>query len=1667
MNAYMQEKPNVAHVSATQLVNDKKFSKEWKKQQHQQENHHQLQQQHQQQQQRRLSTQPHVTPAVQQQMQQERINVLPENNVVNRSITTQQSSQPLHDEHEVTPLPSTTAADVAPSMDFESQSNPGVEVTLDLFELKSASSKLPKTPSEVSGAPSWTSVQLRSVRSENSEAVQKSKTPNFAKVQLRKVDRPTESSKPDLTVETEDQTTVATTLCNEEKVAVSENPKLEASSPQTIKPPVVNAPLVPPQVHRQTEVVKPVKAEKSEASEKKKIDEAYYFNLKPEANDVDGVQNKIIFGRKHIMMVKVENGNQQALVVWKLLRTDAKALTIDMTQMTIKLISCEKSVLKELNFESSEDCLKFANTFYERMQNKVYEDNRVDEDLKDKVPKAVIDAADDDGDTEFAAVRLERLNDEEQAVLDTYRRLRRSKPPKDALAESVSKESSLDESHKSLDEGDEKIASKYRKMLKLRIPVEAVEHGMKKDGVAQHIIEAVLGKSTGVPDNVDAADLPATPVSTFSSASTLSDSDAATVEKYKKMIKMGIPEDAVRHKLLNDGVDTKFHEFIFDNNSQKDSSKPVPSLPSLSPADEAVAAHYRKLISRGVPKDSVRWGMTKDKVKPHIIVAVVGETQEPDHSGTGQPHVKNTKNSLTAEEEKIVTQFKKLLKRQIPRQQILERMKREGVSENVIIAVLGKGSIPSSEKEDAPKGKGSQFVQIHWTPLSGSQLDNSVFAKNRSFEFATPEGTAFSKLKELFEKKKNNHVPKNKSMSQSKSTSTKANLLDINRSNNIAISLKAFKEYSFAELSEIIRFLDPLKKLHGERVHFLRDLLPTISETNIVKSFDGPESMLDPAERWFKSIVNIKRIESKVNVLRTMEMLEVEARSIGENLRLLTKVCNQVINSDRLQDLLVVVLQIGNIMNEGTRTGGAAGFKMDSLLKLTQTKSADGKTTVLDYLVEDLYLAKGERHKLDLLSDFPECSTASRMLIGDLVAEVKAMQDSVAECKKELEALRKESLGKNTGVSSAIAKIESQDKNSIHGAIARLEEFSVMAEEIVASLSNEKDEALKASTDLCLYCGEGSGSTAATSLLGILSEFATNIQSAVRKSDDKRKRSEKRQRRQADDSESSKASEMDLVEEANGGSLVLLVNQMLKDANPRTIEDFRKGRVLDNPSKLMKTIYVKEKMVDVESLDTPRASLADAIQEKTETFNDGDIVNARTKFGSPNHGRELAEKNGESDRMFNQARSPPVPWAPPLRERSSSGMPRPASSSEGKDDAAATPEPDFFADAPSALSGKPRLDRPTPEVVPLRSRADSGNTALNRNLVPPSPEMLTRDKLVSEKLTSQSTNSASGEQVVPTSVPSNTIDLQSSVIESPTLENDTNPAETPTTEDSVTVQDSLLQQSSGDSQDSSVVRSGRVSAMAAVFSKTQAEPLIPSQSPITTNLVERQGSSTDNITSIPKDTTPAVNQATSCDSTENETPTLVPVDSDAENRPDPPSINTENSSKPDPPHPATDNNQSITTPTPSPPQEALSIKSVDNDSKVHNSFKDFFNVTAARKRIAARKSIEPAVSTNGASQSKLSLQEKAALKRDRRSIERSPVKPQAQSATPPSDCEPKIPTVAGYLELARQRRSSNQHRKSIESKANGNSQPTTNNAERESTFARMARERRATRKNDM
>ncbi|MES1909983.1 MAG: hypothetical protein MHM6MM_002655 [Cercozoa sp. M6MM] len=58
--------------------------------------------------------------------------------------------------------------------------------------------------------------------------------------------------------------------------------------------------------------------------------------------------------------------------------------------------------------------------------------------------------------------------------------------------------------------------------------------------------------------------------------------------------------------------------------------------------------------------------------------------------------------------------------------------------------------------------------------------------------------------------------------------------------------------------------------------------------------------------------------------------------------------------SEALRDVFAFVLRLGNYLNGSTKDGGAYGFKLNTLKKLSSTKTKDNKSNLLQYLVQVL-----------------------------------------------------------------------------------------------------------------------------------------------------------------------------------------------------------------------------------------------------------------------------------------------------------------------------------------------------------------------------------------------------------------------------------------------------------------------------------------------------------------------------------------------------------------------------------------------------------------------------------------------------------------------------------------------------------------------------------------
>ena len=71
--------------------------------------------------------------------------------------------------------------------------------------------------------------------------------------------------------------------------------------------------------------------------------------------------------------------------------------------------------------------------------------------------------------------------------------------------------------------------------------------------------------------------------------------------------------------------------------------------------------------------------------------------------------------------------------------------------------------------------------------------------------------------------------------------------------------------------------------------------------------------------------------------------------------------CEELKGSRTFTKLLEAVLKTGNRLNTGTFRGDAKAFKLDTLLKLSDVKGVDGKTTLLHFVIQEIIKAEGAR----------------------------------------------------------------------------------------------------------------------------------------------------------------------------------------------------------------------------------------------------------------------------------------------------------------------------------------------------------------------------------------------------------------------------------------------------------------------------------------------------------------------------------------------------------------------------------------------------------------------------------------------------------------------------------------------------------------------------------
>ena len=150
----------------------------------------------------------------------------------------------------------------------------------------------------------------------------------------------------------------------------------------------------------------------------------------------------------------------------------------------------------------------------------------------------------------------------------------------------------------------------------------------------------------------------------------------------------------------------------------------------------------------------------------------------------------------------------------------------------------------------------------------------------------------------------------------------------------LAIVLSRYSKMPLETLVEAVQNLDE-ELLNMDNAIGLLNSCPTAEEIEMMKDFTGETSLLDKPERYVLLVAEIPRYRERLASLVTKHTFTLRQQSTHKRLELMDNAIHQIQENATFKKMLTIVLAIGNYMNGSTISGGAFGFRLTSLPKVS------------------------------------------------------------------------------------------------------------------------------------------------------------------------------------------------------------------------------------------------------------------------------------------------------------------------------------------------------------------------------------------------------------------------------------------------------------------------------------------------------------------------------------------------------------------------------------------------------------------------------------------------------------------------------------------------------------------------------------------------------------
>ncbi|CAF1938560.1 unnamed protein product [Brassica napus] len=342
-------------------------------------------------------------------------------------------------------------------------------------------------------------------------------------------------------------------------------------------------------------------------------------------------------------------------------------------------------------------------------------------------------------------------------------------------------------------------------------------------------------------------------------------------------------------------------------------------------------------------------------------------------------------------------------------------------------------------KDGAPLPK---LKPLHWDKVRATPDRTMVWDKIRTSSFEFDEEMIESLFGYTMQTSSKNEEGRCKTPSPGK------HLLEPKRLQNFTILLKALN----ATADQICSALGKGEGLCLQQLEALVKMVPTKEEELKLCSYKGAVDELGSAEKFLRALVGVPFAFQRAEAMLYRETFEDEVVHLRNSFSMLEEACKELKSSRLFLKLLEAVLKTGNRMNVGTIRGGAKAFKLDALLKLSDVKGTDGKTTLLHFVVQEISRSEGIR--------------VSDSIMGRIMNQ-RPNKNRTAEEKEE--DYRRMGLDLVSGLNTELRNVKKTATIDLEGLVSSVSNLRDGLEQLRCLASNEENRAFSSMSSFLRY----------------------------------------------------------------------------------------------------------------------------------------------------------------------------------------------------------------------------------------------------------------------------------------------------------------------------------------------------------------------------------------------------------------------------------------------------------------------------------------------------------------------------------------------------------------------------------------------------------------------